>query len=333
MMIHFKDPSSQNDDPSQRVCSQICGQKRAPLMKHPASVFNYRSLIVLALVCFSTVSNAWALDVFDRHTADILKTSIEGSESSKSISQAEAAKLKPLAKDLESGCVVVETSSGNLAKVLISWGFRKTSGSAEQKVVPVLMLDRFVTYENGKGDSTIANGKNIMLFPGFGFDFDLGQVVPEGFDADVEFTAKGTLQCLGQAKLHGVSGSQLPAEEVGPDKKAAAADQDSAKTSPEDFAGVWKVDGDGRWIGEWDLAVNEDGQASGKFFSDESQASYPITGQIGALPHQIKLQIQFNNATQIVEAYLWTKDKSKIAGSFTLAGRKFGISATRQPAK
>ena len=103
--------------------------------------------------------------------------------------------------------------------------------------------------------------------------------------------------------------------------------------SPEDFSGIWSVDGDGRFIGEWDLTVNEQGEASGKFLSAETKSGYPIIGQIGALPHQIKLQVQFNNAIQVVEAYLWTKDQSKMAGSFSLAGRKFGISATRQEEK
>lgn len=292
---------------------------------------NTRCLALLVLVFLSQVSTTFGLDVFDRHSVDILKQAIEGAEGSKSLTQADTSKLKPLAKDLESSCLVVETGSGNLAKVLITWGFRKSNNGGEQKVVPVLMLDRFVTYERGKGDSTVANGKNVMLFPGFGFDFDLGQVVPEGFDADVEFTAKGALHCLGQSKLHGINGSQLPVVETVPEKNSG--DLNKETISPEDFTGVWKVDGDGRWIGEWDLSVNEDGQASGKFFSAESEASYPITGQIAALPHQIKLQIQFNNATQIVEAFLWTKDKSTIAGSFTLAGRKFGLYATRQPQK
>jgi hypothetical protein len=231
--------------------------------------------------------------------------------------------------DVESSCIVIETSSGNIAKVLLSWGFRKSTGGAEQKAVPVLMLDRFVTYERNQGDSTVANSRNIMLFPGFRFDFDLGQVVPDGFDADVEFTEQGVLKCLGSVKLYGMNGSQLPVDEAGP----AKATTDKSVISPEDFTGVWQVDGDGRWIGEWDLAVNEEGQASGKFFSAESQASYPITGQIGPLPHQIKLQVQFNNATQVVDAYLWTKGKAAIAGSFTLAGRKFGLYATRQTAK
>ena len=298
----------------------------SPLMPHPVSV--WLPVLVPAVVLFVLCQSAWAVDVFDQHGSAILKQIVEAEADAagRELTQAQVTKLKPLARDVESSCLVIETNGGNLSKVLVSWGFRKQRSA--EKPVPVLMLDRFVTYEQGKGDSTVANGRNVMLFPGFGFDFDLGQVVPAGFDADIEFTDKGAIRSLDGAKLHGVSGSQLPVTEA-----AAPAKKTADAIIPEDFSGVWQVDGDGRWIGEWELNVNEQGEATGKFHSSESDASYPITGQVGGLPHQIKLNVQFNNATQVVEAYLWTKDKAKMAGTFSLAGRKFGISATRQGVK
>lgn len=280
--------------------------------------------IVIGIICVA--QSVPAIDVFDRHDAAILKQIVEAGTAQTELTQAQVAKLKPLAKDIESTCLVVETNGGNLAKVLVSWGFRKQRDAA--KPTPVLMLDRYVTYEQGRGDSSLANGVNVMIFPGYKFDFDLGQIVPDGFDADIEFTDKGAVKCLDIVKLHTVNGSQLPASE-----EAAPVKKQGEIISPEDFSGIWNVDGDGRFIGEWDLTVNEEGVASGKFLSAETKSSYPIVGQIGGLPHQIKLQIQFNNAIQVVEAYLWTKDKSKLAGSFSLAGRKFGISGVRQEAK
>lgn len=287
-----------------------------------------RPVIVSAIAAFlfAIVHSASAIDIFDRHDAAILKQVVEGGTSQTEVSQAQVAKLKPLAKNIESTCLIVETNGGNLAKVLVSWGFRKQRQA--EKPIPVLMLDRYVTYEQGRGDTSLANGTNVMIFPGFKFDFDLGQIVPDGFDADIEFTDKGAIRCLDTAKVHLVNGSQLPVTEEPPPVK-----KKGELISPEDFTGIWSVDGDGRFIGEWDLTVNEEGQASGKFLSAETKSSYPISGQIGGLPHQIKLTIQFNNAIQVVEAYLWTKDQSKMAGSFSLAGRKFGISATRQDGK
>ncbi len=288
---------------------------------HPAIIV---TVIVAAFIVLA--QSARAIDVFDRHDAAILKQIVDAGTPQTELTESKVAKLKPLGKNIESTCLVVETNSGNLAKVLVSWGFRKQRQA--EKPTPVLMLDRYVTYEQGRGDTSLANGVNVMIFPGFKFDFDLGQIVPDGFDADIEFTDKGVIHCLDATKLHTVDGSQLPAaEEAAPVKKKGEL------ISPEDFSGVWSVDGDGRFIGEWDLTVNEQGEASGKFLSAETKSSYPISGQIGPLPHQIKLQVQFNNALQVVEAYLWTKDQSKMAGSFSLAGRKFGISATRQDAK
>jgi hypothetical protein len=280
--------------------------------------------IVTGIICLAR--SLPAIDVFDRHDSTILKQIVEAGAAQTELTQPQVAKLKPLTRDLEGTCLVVETNGGNLAKVLVSWGFRKQREA--EKPTPVLMLDRYVTYEQGRGDSSLANGSNVMIFPGFKFDFDLGQIVPEGFDADIEFTDKGAIRCLDIVKLHTVDGSQLPAAE-----DPAPAKKKTDLISPEDFSGVWNVDGDGRFIGEWELTVNEQGNVTGKFLSAETKSSYPILGQMGGLPHQIKLQVQFNNAVQVVEAYLWTKDKSKLAGSFSLAGRKFGISATRQVAK
>lgn len=284
-------------------------------------------LVVLCAICGPlSAASVFAVDAFDRHDTVVLKQVVEAGTAVKEFSQREASRLQPLSRDLEGTLLIVETNRGNLAKVLVSWGFRKHPQA--DKPIPVIMLDRFVTYERDKGDSTLANGKNVMLFPGFEFDFDLGQIVPSGLDADVKLSEKGDLKVLGNARLFGVNGSQLPATEaVAPGKK------DTNAIAPEDFSGVWQVDGDGRWVGEWDLSVNEQGEATGKFLSAETQASYPISGQVGGIPNQIKLQVQFNNATQIVDAFLWTKDKSKLAGSFTLQGRKFGLMATRQEKK
>ena len=286
-----------------------------------------RRLIAAMTICllFSASLRGWAIDVFDRHGIDVLRQVVDSAAAQNEFTMQQATKLKPLASDIESTCLIVETNRGNLAKVLVSFGFRK---QADKPPIQVIMLDRFVTYEKDKGESTVANGRNVMLFPGFQFDFDLGQVVPAGFDADVELTAKGTLKVLGSVRMFGVSGSQLPADEAD-----ASAKKQSEVSSPEDFSGIWQVDGDGRWIGEWDLSVNEQGMASGKFHSQETQASYPISGQMGGSPNQIKLQVEFNNATQIIEAYLWTKDKSKIAGSFSMSGRRFGLIAIRQNKK
>ena len=90
---------------------------------------------------------------------------------------------------------------------------------------------------------------------------------------------------------------------------------------------------DGRWKGEWELTIEENGRASGTYRSDETQSNYPVTGRITGQPHHMKLQIQFDNAVLDLDAFLWTKDKSAMAGTATLAERTFGFFAVRAEAE
>ena len=77
------------------------------------------------------------------------------------------------------------------------------------------------------------------------------------------------------------------------------------------------------------MNVDDAGHAKGTFVSDESRNSYDLSGQIGAAPNNLKVEIFLANTQMAVDAYLWTKDKSMMAGTVTLSGRKFGFVATR----
>jgi len=133
------------------------------------------------------------------------------------------------------------------------------------------------------------------------------------------------LKCLPGVEIYPVQGSKLPATATGKSRSG-----DNEPVVPEDFAGAWEVDADGRWRGTWDLKVTDDGVINGTFLSDETQGTYPVAGGIGDLPHHAKLTVTFSNSQQIIDAYLWTKDKSAMAGTFRLAGRTFGFSAKRK---
>jgi hypothetical protein len=275
----------------------------------------------LALLVLS--ASAHAADVFDRHTAKEVQRAVEQGPPAAQLTLNDAAKIKPLSATLSSPCIVVKTDEGNYAKALVGWGLRKGG----EKPTPVLLIERFVTYRGDRPDLTSAVGKDVMLFPGFAFNFDIGQVVPAGHGADVEFT-DSALKPVGQATMVALRGSLLPAAE--PNAKRNPAAQDGVTL--EDFAGEWRIDADGRWTGEWELKVS-DGGITGTFVSDESKNRYEVTGQAGALPHQARLEVFLANAQMQIDAYLWTKDKSKMAGTLTLAGRKFGFVATRASAE
>jgi len=277
-----------------------------------------RLRIALALCCLT--SAAHAADVFERHTAKELQRAIEQGPAAAQLTLNDAAKLKPLSPTLSSPCIVVKTDDGNYAKALVGWGLRKGG----EKPTPVLLIERFVTYRGDRPDLTAAVGKDVMLFPGFAFNFDIGQVVPEGHGADVKFTANSALKPVGEVQFVALHGSLLPPAD--PTTKRDPAAQEGVTL--EDFAGTWKVDADGRWKGEWELKV-ANGDVTGSFVSDESKNRYDVTGQAGALPHQVKLEVFLANAQMQIDAYLWTKDKSKMAGTLVLAGRKFGFVAER----
>lgn len=264
--------------------------------------------------------SAFAADVFDRHIAKDLKRALE-QPAVKELSLNDSAKLKRLAASVSSPCIVMKTDEGNYTKALIGWGLRKGA----DKPTPVLLIERFVTYRGDRPELTSATGHDVMLFPGFGFNFDIGQVVPAGQGADLEFTPEQSVKAVGDAAMVALNGSILPAPEK-TEKHDPAANE---AVVPQDFAGTWKVDVDGRWKGEWELTVSENGKVTGVFVTDELQNRYDITGQFGSTPHNLRVEVFLANTQMQVDGYLWTKDKSQLAGTVTMTNRKFGFHAVR----
>ncbi|MBT4866394.1 MAG: hypothetical protein HON53_14920 [Planctomycetaceae bacterium] len=260
-------------------------------------------------------------DAFDRHTAYWLKQATRDAKPLKEVSMDQAARLRSIGDNIDGACVVVKTDKDNWAKALISWGFVK----GPDRPIPVLLIDRFVTYRGDRNNVTTAVGKKVILFAGFGFDFDLGQVVPAGLGDDVNFSKKAALRPREKSELYALDGSQLPAEE----KTDKYDPNDHAGVRARDFEGMWVVDVDGRWRGQWQLSVGEGGRVQGTLTSADSKSTYPITGRVSLPPHRIRLVIHLDNAEQTIDGYLWTKDKSAIAGTATLASRKFGFHAKR----
>lgn len=279
------------------------------------------TLISLLIIGFGLPTDISAADVFDRHSMYWLKQAAKGKQPTVELSLEQAAKLKPLAKNITSPCVVIKTDEDNWTKAMLGWGFRK----GKDKPIPVLLIERFVTYRGDRPNIAAASGKDIMLFAGFSFNFDIGQVVPAGQGGDIEFTDKSVVKPSKPAELYLLDESQIPAPRA-TDKYDP---NDHEGVRPRDFSGTWDVNVDGRWKGQWEITVEENRQAYGKYTSDESKSTYEISGRVATTPHQIKLTVELANSRQSVDAFLWTTDKSKMAGTVTIAGRKFGFLATR----
>ncbi len=288
---------------------------------------SFKSAALCAALCVG--ATGWgregvAADVFDKHTSDVLQKAVQKQQPLKQLSMDVAGRLKTLSPKMSAPCIVMKTNDGGWAKAMIGWGFRKGT----DKPIPVLVLERFVTYRSDRTSVTTAAGREVMLFAGFSFDLDIGQVVPEGQGGDVRLDATGVIHAIDKSEIYTLDGSQLTEDpdDVEPDPN------DHEGVLPRDFGGSWTVDVDGRWKGELDLVIDDAGRASGTYRSDESQSVYDVTGRVSGLPHRIRLNLQLDNATQTFDAYLWTKDKSALAGTATLAERTFGFYALRRVA-
>ncbi len=290
--------------------------------------FPLACLAALGCLAWST-GTVLALDEFDRHASKNLREAAEKNAAVPTLSSGQASKLKTLGQRVEHACVVIRTSDGNWAKALVSWGFRKGKEGGKETLVPIVVLERYVTYDRDRGDVTLAHGRNVMLFPGYEFDFDIGQIVPADSGGDIKFTPQRLIAAIDKAKLHPLDGSVLPA--TPPDKYDP---QDHADVRPRDFAGTWRVNADGRWVGTWEIAVDAEGEVSGRYTSEDSKGAFPIRGRITEtqIRHRLKFEVEFAAASQQYDMYLWTTDKSTMAGTTTLINRTFGVVAERLPA-
>ena len=275
--------------------------------------------IAAAMACAAT-SSARA-DVFDDHTAYWLRRATADTKPLESLAMRDSLSLKSIGRGIGSPCIVVHTDDDNWTKALVTWGFRKGTNGER---VPVVLIERFVNYRGDRQTITTAAGKDVMLFPGFGFNFDIGQVVPEGQGEDILCVAEGVLKPAAKSELFVLNGPAIPE----PDPTQRPDPTSHTGVLPTDFAGSWKVRIDGRWEGVWELDV-EERRVFGRFISDETKSVYEIAGKIAALPHNAKLNIELANASQTIDAFLWTKDKSAMAGFMLMANRKLGFYATR----
>lgn len=265
-----------------------------------------------------------ALDIFDRHTTFWLRQAVKNIKPVATFESGDGASLNNLGPGITSPCIVLHTNNGNWTKALVGWGFRKS----EKGLVPVVLLERYVTYDNDRQDVAVASGQNVMLFPGFSFNFDIGQVVPADQGADIVFNEDRQLAVVGEATLHPLNGSVVPG---GDGESEDPLDHEGVL--PRDFSGTWKVDADGRWRGTWKMTVDDDGNISGQHLSEETKSVYTLRGKVDNVPHRATVEVEFANATQSYDIYLWTKDKSALAGTTTLVGKTFGIYGIRATEK
>jgi hypothetical protein len=221
--------------------------------------------------------------------------------------------------------IVVKTNGDRLSKLLVQPARQKISDKA---TVPILLIERFVTYREGEERTIHAEGKNVRLFKDFHFDLDMGQVVPADLGGDVRFVVKGAesyLEPVGQAKMYLMT-EHLPA--AAPVKRDRP--EIGAVFEPRFFNGVYKLYDDGRRSGTLHLMVAQNNDVSGYYYSDKDGQKYEVAGKVGKTPYAIEFRITFPRTLQTFQGLMFTGDGRAITGSSRLQDRETGFYAVRK---
>jgi hypothetical protein len=265
-------------------------------------------------------------DAFDHYVNPVLEKLVEG----KDVKEVE--KLTPaLILDHDqvlprenSAFLVVKTNDGRLAKLLVQAN-KQRSGD---KLLPILSIERFVTYKEGEERKVYGSGKNVSLFAGFRFSLDLGQVVPEEIGGDLRFVVDGKqvyAEPVGKAKLWVVT-KHDPAIVPKKSGKFVMGNTFDVKY----FNGTFKLYDDGRRSGKLTLKVDKDGEVTGSYYSDKDGAKYEVKGKVGEPKHSIEFTIVLPRVEQAFKGMLFTGDGKAMAGTSKLANRESAFYAVRE---
>jgi hypothetical protein len=288
-----------------------------------------RTLLGFALLVFFSISPSRG-DEFDRLGSEIVGSLLRDpkTRTHQAIGFRELEGLPTVLHDSRAALVLVRTDQANWAKLLVTPGLRKVPVS-KTALVPVLMIERFASFDASRAGFRLARGRELILFPGFQFDLDTGQIVPDGLGGDIVFTAKGeddgTISPLGTARLATLTKA--------PELAAAAPGSPSPgkAVQPGDFSGRFRLNANGQWSGLLELAVDPVGAVSGTFSSDASGSVYPVTGKVGGdSPQKIRFTIEFPRTRPEYQGILWTEGKSVIAGMLRMLERDFSFVAVRE---
>jgi len=233
-------------------------------------------------------------------------------------------KYRNVLPDTHALFVVVRTNEGRYCKMLVQPARQKVCGD---KSVPILLVERFVTYREGSDKAVEVKGGNVRLFDGFRLSLDLGQVVPESLGGDVRFVAareKAFAEPVGNAEMYLMTKPMPEATPKKPPKLVVG-----KAFEPRYFNGKYKLYDDGRRSGTLVLSVNDDNQVSGSYYSGKDDTKYEVSGKVGPARHEITFSISFPRSVQTYHGRMFTGDGRAIAGSSRLQDRATAFYAVR----
>src|SRR5262245_43469233 len=189
--------------------------------------------------------------------------------------------------------LVVRTNEGRFAKLLVQSARHRLG---KDRTMPILHIERFVTYKEGQERTVEVSGQRLSLFPGFRLSLDLGQVVPEQLGGDLRFVADGDkvfAEPVGKAKLYLLTEA---IKEALPKKEGKFVPGEKFETRY--FNGTFKLFADGRRSGILKLKVDAEGVIDGAFYSDRDGQKYDVKGKIGMPPYAVSFAIKFPRIEQ-----------------------------------
>jgi hypothetical protein len=284
------------------------------------------TFLLTAFTLFGLAVPLRAADAFDYYLNPILSKALEN-DAVKEVKQAPVKLLREndrILPGVPGALLIVKTNEGRNCKLLVQPASQRAPGD---KFVPMLLIDRYVTFKEGEERAVVASGKSVSLFGGFRLNLDLGQIVPEELGGDLRYVVDGDkiyVEPLGKAKLYVVT-KHLPESTPAKPEKFVIAEP----FEPKYFNGSYKLYDDGRRSGRVTLKVEEDGTVTGAYYSDKDGKKYDVRGKVGTPKHSIQFTVQFPNAEQLFQGCLFTGDGKALTGTSRMAEREAGFYALR----
>lgn len=279
-----------------------------------------RTITVAALLAMGLPAFA---DHFDDHDAKVLAT-VADSKSAQAVDKLTIPQLARLPHPLEgypgSIFLIARTDQGHWCKLLVQYARIKKPQTDEN--LDLLLIERLVTYPVDPRRGLEADRTGLFFFGGFGLDLDVGQIVPEGTGEDLKLVATENglqLQPVPKVSLYAVGRPLVKPAEV---KKRQFS---QGAISASDFAGEYQLQADGRWSGKVTIEVDEGGNVTGSYTSDDTGQTYELRGRTGNPTNKIAFKISFPMTEQEFEGYLWSQKRSRVSGVTHMLGRPFGF--------
>jgi hypothetical protein len=220
--------------------------------------------------------------------------------------------------------LVVKTNDGRWSKLLVETARQKID---DKRSLPILVINRFVTFKEGDERAIAASAKNIYLYASYRLNLDVGQIVPEEAGGDLRFVASGDkvhVEPLGKAKLYLLT---KPIPDASPEKSAKFTPGESFEARY--YTGTFKLYDDGRRSGKLALKVEEGNDLSGFYYSDKDGAKYEVKGRIGTPLNTFEFTVKFPRSEQTFRGWMFTGDGKALVGASKLVDRESGFYALR----